>query len=83
MLLDMTIYNRLKILIAEKELRERRKLPYRVIAEESGISTTTLTKYMNQEIRSFDEITLTALCKYLGVQPGELLIYSSTPPTEE
>lgn len=76
----MAIYNKLKILIAEKELREGRKLPHRVVAQEAGIPLSVLTLYMGQKVRRFDTETLQKLCRYFGVQPGELLIYSEDPP---
>jgi putative transcriptional regulator len=77
---DMTIYNRLKVLIAEKELREKRKLTYRVISLETGIPISTLTDYMTQRISRFDGPTLEKLCDYFGAQPGDILIYSQEPP---
>ena len=79
-MIDMTIYNRLKILIAEKEFREKRKLTYRTISEETGISTTTLTLYMRQGVGAFDTGTLETLCNYLNCQPGDLIIYTDSPP---
>lgn len=79
-MLDMTIYNRLKILIAEKEFREKRKLTYRTISEETGISTSTLTLYMRQGVGAFDTGTLETLCNYLNCQPGDLIIYTDSPP---
>jgi len=79
-MIDMTIYNRLKILIAEKEFRENRKLTYRTISQETGISTTTLVLYMRQGVGAFDTGTLETLCKYLACQPGDLIIYSDSPP---
>ena len=79
-MLDMTIYNRIKVLIAEKELREKRKLTYRVIAEETGIPISTLTEYMTQRISRFDGPTLERLCDYFKVQPGDILIYTAEPP---
>lgn len=82
-MLDMTIYNRLKILIAEKEFREKRKLTYRTISQETGISTATLTLYMKQGVKAFDTGTLETLCKYFGVLPGEILTYSEEPPIPE
>ncbi|HLO29920.1 MAG TPA: helix-turn-helix transcriptional regulator, partial [Anaerolineales bacterium] len=59
----MAIYNKLKILIAEKEFREGRKLTYRTISQETGISTTTLTKYISQG-GGIDAGTLEKLCRY-------------------
>ena len=79
MLENMAIYNKLKILIAEKEFREGRKLTYRTISKETGISTTTLTKYINQG-GGIDPGTLEKLCEYFGCQPGDLLIYSADQP---
>lgn len=76
----MPIYNRLKILIAEKELREKRRLPYRTLAKETGISTTTLTLYMSQKADRIDLRTLAAICKYFGVQPGDILTYTDDLP---
>ena len=76
----MAIYNRIKILVAEKELREGRKLTYRTIAQETGVSTSTLTAYITQKINRFDAQTLEALCKYFGCQIGDVLIYTDKPP---
>jgi putative transcriptional regulator len=75
----MAIYNRLKILIAEKEFREGRKWPYRAIAKETGISPTTLTKYINLG-GGIDAGTLEKLCEFLDCQPGDLLVYSADGP---
>jgi len=76
----MAIYNKLKILIAEKELRENRKLPHRVVAQEAGIPLSVLTLYMSQKVRRFDIETLEKLCRYFGVQPGDLLMLSADQP---
>lgn len=80
-MLNMAIYNKLKVLLAEKELREGRKLSHRTVAQEAGIPLSVLTLYMSQKVRRFDVETLQKLCKYFGVQPGELLIYSEDPPS--
>lgn len=80
---DMTIYNRLRVLIAEKELREHRKLTYRTISEETKIPISTLTDYMTQKISRFDGPTLEKLCEYFSVQPGDILIYTKEPPVPE
>ena len=75
-MLDMTIYNRLKILIAEKEFKEKRKLTYRVIAVETGLSIGTITAYLTQRAGRFDAPTLEKLCNYFECQPGDILTYS-------
>ena len=80
MLNEMTIQNRLKVLLAEKELREDRKLTYRLVAQETGLAIGTLTEYMTQRVRRFDKSTLETLCEYLACDVGDLLKYS---PEEE
>ena len=81
-MLDMAIYNKLKILIAQKEFEWGRKLTYRTISKETGISTTTLTKYINQG-GGIDPGTLEKLCEYFECQPGDLLVYSADNPSEK
>lgn len=71
----MTITNRLKILIAEKEIREKRKLTYRIINQETGISAGTLARYMTQQIDKIDMKTLETLCEYFNVQPGDFFVW--------
>jgi putative transcriptional regulator len=71
----MVIQNRLKVLIAQKEISEGRKLTYRTISKETGVSTSTLTAYAKQEVNRFDASTLEALCAFFDCQPGDLLEY--------
>ena len=73
MLNDMAIQNRVKILLAEKELREGRKLTYRTVSKETGLAIDTLTSYMTQKVNRFDRTTLETLCKYLECDVGDLL----------
>jgi putative transcriptional regulator len=72
------IKNRLKVLLAEKELREGRKISYRVLAEETGLSLDTITAYMNQRVSRYDESTLLALCNYLGCEISDLIFLDTT-----
>ena len=80
MLNEMAIQNRLKVLLAEKELREERKLTYRLVAQETGLAIGTLTEYMTQRVRRFDKTTLETLCNYLSCDVGDLLGYSPDQP---
>lgn len=82
-MLGMVIVNRLKVLIAEKELRESRKLTYRTISKETGISTGTLVRYTSQVVDKVDMSTLETLCEYFKIQPGELLVWDSSKPKSE
>jgi putative transcriptional regulator len=80
---DMAIQNRLKVLLAEKELRENRKLTYRTVAAETGLAIDTLTAYMTQRVNRFDKSTLETLCDYLYCDVGDLLSYSKDEDTDE
>jgi putative transcriptional regulator len=69
----MRIKNRVKVLLAEKELKEGRKISYRALAEETGLSLDTITAYMNQRVSRYDESTLLALCNYFGCGISDLI----------
>jgi putative transcriptional regulator len=71
----MAIVNRLKILIAEKEIREKRKLPYRTISEEIGVSVNAITAYATQNVTRFDAPVLEAFCKYFNCDVGDILFF--------
>jgi putative transcriptional regulator len=71
----MAIKNRLKILIAEKEVKENRKLTLRTISQEAGVSTNSLTAYTNQNVDRFDAPVLEAFCKYFNCGIGDILFY--------
>lgn len=82
-MIDMAIYNKLKVLIAEKEIREGRKLSHRTVAQEAGIPLSVLTLYASQKVRRFDIETLQKLCRYFDCQPGDLLVYSDEQPKKK
>jgi putative transcriptional regulator len=71
----MAVKFRLKSLIEEKEITENRKITYRDIAAEAGVSTNTLTQMANQSMAQIGLVTINKLCKYFHCQPGDLLIY--------
>jgi putative transcriptional regulator len=71
----MAIKNRLKILIAEKEIKENRKLTLRTISQEIGISTNSLVAYTNQNVVRFDASVLEAFCQYFNCEIGEILFF--------
>jgi len=61
-------------------LMENRKLSHRTVAQEAGIPLSVLTLYMAQKVRRFDTETLQKICRYFGIQPGDLLVFSDDPP---
>lgn len=70
------IYCRLKQLIAEKEFKERRKITYKVIQDETGLSSTTIAKLLSYKgVNRIDGTTLDKLCDFFGCQVGDILLY--------
>ena len=69
------IRSNLNMLRARKETAEGRKLPYRVISEETGLSQGVLVRLMNSDFERIETPTLDAICAYFGCQVGELLYY--------
>ena len=67
------IRSKIRTLRAEKEERERRKLPYRVIAEEARVSQGVLVRLMNNDFERIETGTLDALCRYFKCGVGDIL----------
>ena len=69
------IRSNIGVLISQKSAREGRKLPYRVVTEETRLSSGVLTRLVNSDFDRVDRGTLDTLCRYFGVGVGELLEY--------
>ena len=72
----------LKAQIAEKEFRERRRIPIQEIAEATGINRMTLSKILNHHGVVVRTDVLDRLCKYFGCALEELAEYVEDDPTE-
>jgi len=72
------IRSRLSILLAEKGVRENRKVTYRVASEETGLSQGVFVR-LNGDLGGEDRVqvnTLDVLLPYLGCKSvGDLLEY--------
>jgi putative transcriptional regulator len=71
------IRSQLKLLIAQKELKERRSISYRVIEREADVPASTLSRLATDKMTRFEAETLSALCKYFECDIGDLLRYES------
>ncbi|MDP1715989.1 MAG: helix-turn-helix transcriptional regulator [Anaerolineales bacterium] len=80
--MDVTINNRFAVLLAEKQVKERRNIPLAEVAEDTGISRRALYAWENNDVHRFDDVIINALCRYFGIKPGDLLEYIEdvTPP---
>lgn len=66
------INNRFGILLAEKRMREKRRIAISEVAKETGVARQSLQAWENNTVSRFDVSVIDALCRYFNVQPGEL-----------
>ena len=57
----------------EKSFREGRRITLNEVSEETGISRPTLTRISNVPGYNTNTETISALCDYFEIEPGELL----------
>ena len=69
------VRSNVKVLVAQKEQQEGRKLPYRVLTEEIGVSSGVLTRLMNSDFDRVERRTLNTLCRFFNCGVGDLLEY--------
>ena len=83
--MNVTVNNRLGILLAEKQKQERRNISLSEVAEATGVSRQSLYKWENNKVNRFDTPVINAICKYFDIQPGELFEYvpDETPPAKK
>ena len=74
--------SRLKVLIAEKEIREQRRLSLRTIAGESKASLSTVVRLENNSIKQVPLDDLARLCAWIPCAVGELLRLEEVPDLE-
>ena len=70
--------SRLKVVVAERELQERRQLGIRTIASESGASISTVQRLLNNTIRRVPLDDLAALCGYFQCDISDILRLDDT-----
>ncbi len=71
--------SRLKILVAERELRERRSLSIRTITAESGASRSTVERLLNNTIRNVPLDDLARLCAWVPCGVADILQLEDAP----
>jgi len=73
------IQSRLKLLVVQRELATGQKLTYERLAEEIGLSKTTLNRLAENKTDRIDFLTLDKLCAYFGCTVADLLRYEPGP----
>ena len=66
---------RLRELLAAKGRRERRRITYDDVLQQTGVSKTSLTRLANDRADRVAISTIDRLCTYFECQPGDILIY--------
>ena len=71
--MSMTVNNRFAVLLAEKQIQERRNISLSEVSEVTGITRKTLYSWENNKVSRFDVPVIDALCKYFDVEAGDLI----------
>jgi putative transcriptional regulator len=66
--------NRLLDLLTEKERRERRRISQAEIARDIGVSTNTMSHWMQNNQDKLDVSVIERLCDYFQCELGDLLV---------
>lgn len=74
--------SRLKVLLVEKELRDKRTLGIRTVADETGASVSTVQRLMNNTMRRVPLDDLARLCRYLDCSVGDILTFDPATPDD-
>lgn len=70
-------------LIAERQFQERRRISLGEVARGSGVHRATLSKVLNQHGYHASLDVVEKLCRYFGVEVGELLSFVERPPKKK
>lgn len=68
-----------RVLVAQKELREKRRIGIRVIVEECGASRSAVERLLNNTIKQVPLDDLASICEWLNCQPGDILRLEPLP----
>lgn len=69
------VHNRFKILLAEKEIKEDRRISYDEIRENTGIAGSTLSAWATNTVKRYDADTISSLCDFFNCGVGDLIVY--------
>lgn len=70
----MKVNSYLRVLVAQKEVKEGRKIPVRVITTETGASRSAVERLLNNTIRNVPLDDLARICTWIPCTVGELLL---------
>lgn len=71
-----------RVLVAQKELRDRRSYSIRSITEESGASRSAVERMLNNTIKNVPLDDLGLLCGWVPCEVGEMLRFEEVPDAD-
>jgi putative transcriptional regulator len=81
----MAVKSRLRAIVAQQNYERAEagqpELSIRGIAHDAGLSASVVSGLMSNRAKRLDMTTLDRLCRFFGVQPGDILVY--TPDESE
>ena len=69
------VYNRFRILLAEKATKQRQSIALSDVQRETGVAWSTLNSWANNQVTRYDAPVIQALCDYFNCRVGDLFIY--------
>jgi putative transcriptional regulator len=69
------VFNRFKILLAQKEIKGKKSISYDEIKEKTGIAASTISACANNKTKRYDADTIAALCDFFECEVGDLIVY--------
>lgn len=72
------VYNRVKELIAEKERHTGERISYRDVANATGLSKNTVSKWARNENGSYDRNVIAVFLQFFDCQISDLFVYEDS-----
>ncbi len=67
------VQSQFRLLLAQKEMRERRSISLREVSRDTGVAMSTVQGLANNTFKAVSREALGDLCVYLGCDVGDLL----------
>ena len=77
------VNSHLRVLVAQKELREKRNLSIRTIVRESGASRSAVQMLLTNTMKNVPLDDLAMLCSWLPAEAGDILRFEEIPDTNK
>lgn len=69
----------LAVLLAERQKQTGKRISIRALAQATDLNEYTVRGFANDTLREYPKDAITALCRFLGCTPGDLLVLEEAP----